>query len=675
MSRKKREPSCELQSDNARLRARVAELEASLEDERTERERRLQENAAHETLERQISNQARDLERVLHIARDAFVMFDAAGRLLRVNPAASALLGYTEEELLGLCLADVETVENREEIERHLDKIRREGADFFLTRLSRKDGTPVDVEVSVHLLESEEGTFFSFWHDVTDRLKFEKELHEREERWLRALESNGMGVWDWRVDSGEVYYSQRLKTMLGYTEEDQFPNRIVTWEKLVHPDDRAAIERDLLDHLSGRADHYQNEHRLRCKDGSYRWILDYGQVIEWSAEGRPLRAIGTHTDITDRKQIESALTDRTQKLEAFFALSPDGILSLDREDCIRLANPAFGRLTGIDRETLVGQSVSRLDALLAERTEDPNPFPGILAYFSPKPPATDKRGTRKLLKLRGNAQRIIEIFGMCGQTESVGKLLYFCDVTHEVEVDRMKSEFLSSAAHELRTPMSSVLGFAELLLHQDFDEETRRDLLETIHRQTELLVQIINELLDLARIESRRGKDFVYAPLDVVRLIRETVADLGIDRGVWPFALDLPAGGLKIRGDASKLRQALTNVLGNAWKYSPAGGPIEIGLSCRPGSQADELGIRVRDCGIGMTPEQTARVFERFYRANAGGPIPGTGLGMSIVKEIVDLHGGDVEVSSEYGQGTEVTLWLPVASEPEDGGRQESAGQ
>ncbi|BBL77128.1 ATP-binding protein [Methylomagnum ishizawai] len=235
------------------------------------------------------------------------------------------------------------------------------------------------------------------------------------------------------------------------------------------------------------------------------------------------------------------------------------------------------------------------------------------------------------------------------------------DITERMEVDRMKSDFLSTAAHELRTPLASIYGFSELLLSaEDFDPESRREMLQIIFRQSKLISALVNELLDLARIEARRGKDFVFASLDPRELLRETVSatDPECAQGRCPVRLDWPDGDIRVRGDANKLRQALTNVLSNAYKYSPGGGGIDIVV--RRG--AGEIGIEIADHGIGMAPEQVARVCERFYRADSSGAIPGTGLGMSIVKEIVTLHRGRLDIRSQPGAGTQVAIWLPDAT-------------
>jgi signal transduction histidine kinase len=209
--------------------------------------------------------------------------------------------------------------------------------------------------------------------------------------------------------------------------------------------------------------------------------------------------------------------------------------------------------------------------------------------------------------------------------------------------------------------MASIYGYSELLMTQDFDDEARKELLETIFRQSELMASIINELLDLARIESRRGKDFVIERLDLKDLVTTTVVGYKPPpkRSAPQFAGS--ATPMLIDADRRKMQQAILNIVSNAYKYSPDGGTVEIVLSVSNDDGSHRVGVTVSDSGIGMTPEQLERVCERFYRADTSGKIPGTGLGMSIVKEIIELHGGEVRIASIPGKGTSATLWLPAA--------------
>jgi signal transduction histidine kinase len=213
--------------------------------------------------------------------------------------------------------------------------------------------------------------------------------------------------------------------------------------------------------------------------------------------------------------------------------------------------------------------------------------------------------------------------------------------------------------------MASIYGFTELLLTRKMSDEKRHDLLSIIRRQSELMVSIINELLDLVRIDDRRGQDFDFAALDLGAVVREVTSDFGVPAGQQAAELDLPDLPCTIRADRKKLMQAVRNILSNAYKYSPSGGQVSIGLVRGGSDVADRIGVRVTDHGIGMTPQQAARVCERFYRADVSGSIPGTGLGMSIVKEIIALHGGEMQIDSELGRGTTVTLWLPLAAAAE----------
>ena len=216
-------------------------------------------------------------------------------------------------------------------------------------------------------------------------------------------------------------------------------------------------------------------------------------------------------------------------------------------------------------------------------------------------------------------------------------------------------EFIAKAAHELRTPMTSLYGFAALLKTRRYDPEAVRDLVETIHDQAGQLVQISNELLDLSRIEARGAQAFVFETQPLAPLLRRAAAGhatLGDARRVQlDIEPDLPA----LRLDRVKIGQALANLLSNAYKFSAPGTPVTL----RAFREGARVGIRVTDLGIGMSAEELGHLFERFWRADRASEIPGSGLGMALAREIVQFHGGTIEVHSAPGEGTAVTLWLP----------------
>jgi signal transduction histidine kinase len=243
----------------------------------------------------------------------------------------------------------------------------------------------------------------------------------------------------------------------------------------------------------------------------------------------------------------------------------------------------------------------------------------------------------------------------------MSQVLYLRDVTREAEIDRMKSQFLEMAAHELRTPLTSVLGYAEVLLAQEFDAETQREMLGTIYRQSQVVTSIINELLDLVRIDAQRGQDFTVETMALSEVVAGAVAAYKPAGGRESPVMQPGDSRLHISGDRRKLGQVITNLISNAYKYSPGGGAVSIGYPVASKGGRRLLGVQIRDHGIGMSAKQQARCFERFYRADASGNIPGTGLGLCIVKEIMDLHGGRIDLESTPDQGTTITVWLPEA--------------
>jgi signal transduction histidine kinase len=240
-------------------------------------------------------------------------------------------------------------------------------------------------------------------------------------------------------------------------------------------------------------------------------------------------------------------------------------------------------------------------------------------------------------------------------------VFYLRDVTRETEVDRMKSEFLAAAAHELRTPMVSIFGFTELLLKRKFSEERQADMLQTIHRQSGLLVKMINELLDLARIEAKGVSDLQLQACSLEELVHNSVKGLmrlDTDRQVRMGVVQ----AVDVWIDPEKMQLAMNNLLSNAFKYSPQGG--EVSLATRLSSVEGKrfAVIDIQDHGIGLSPAQLERVFERFYRADTSGNIPGTGLGLSLVKQVAEMHQGRIQLSSKLGLGTTASLWIPIAT-------------
>ncbi|MEK8032737.1 ATP-binding protein [Ideonella sp. DXS29W] len=421
-------------------------------------------------------------------------------------------------------------------------------------------------------------------------------------------------------------------------------------------------------------------HVLACRDVSEQHALDLRLQDELRSRRSALTALRgvlegllpqfnspqreASDDIEAISRMISQLVHRVQEhsdqLSAIFALSPDGFVSFDERMAVSYVSPAFTRLTGLDASEVLAlyehEFARLLNARCLGRRAQVLDFEQL--RVEEKEGARPER-RRRLIDIERPTRRTLEVALRPGDAGKISQVLHLRDVTLESEVDQMKSEFLSTAAHELRTPMASIYGFSELMMHRRLSAERQQEVISTIYRQTGLMISIVNELLDLARIEARRGKDFVIESLDLCELVRDVVRDFKPPNEREAPGMQLPASPLMARVDRSKFSQALGNVLSNAYKYSPEGGAVDLHVEVD--EVAGRAGLVVRDHGIGMTQEQLARVCERFFRADTSGNIPGTGLGMSIVKEIVELLGGSLSLASEPGRGTEVTLWLPLA--------------
>ncbi|MFC3834108.1 PAS domain S-box protein [Deinococcus rufus] len=353
-------------------------------------------------------------------------------------------------------------------------------------------------------------------------------------------------------------------------------------------------------------------------------------------------------DITQRRAAETRLRERTTQLDSIFTVSPDGFVTFGAAGRVVDVNPAFLALTGTALDDVLGLDLPDFERLLRERSDAARPgvagMPDALQLARPERRVI-KRATRPMRAANGDL---------------LGQVMYFRDITHEAEVSAMKSQFMSTAAHELRTPMTSIYGFTELLLTRRLDEATTRDLLETIHRQAGRLIGLLGELLDLARIEARAGQDFDISAQPLRPLI-EGAADAFTPAGHrHRLHVQVPATLPPVPLDPAKFHQALGNLISNAFKYTPGGGSVTIRAALDP-QDPGHARILVEDHGIGMTPEHARRAFERFYRADDSGSIPGTGLGLSLVQEIMHGHGGDVTLHSVPGQGTTVILTFPLA--------------
>lgn len=367
-------------------------------------------------------------------------------------------------------------------------------------------------------------------------------------------------------------------------------------------------------------------------------------VTETVIDGAPV-FVAVARDLSDLLRQRSELAVIATEIEAVLNVSPSGIALFDSDGQLRHVNSVFKDLMDC-HQIPEGCSLATLDlrtTSLAGKTGICQP----VAHLLPS--------GRDVVVLE--EPRHVVLRRTVKSLPDGGVVIYVYDITEVHDVDRMKTEFLSAAAHELRTPMASIHGYSELMIKREFDADTRREMLETIHRQSSAMVSLVNELLDLARIEARGGKDFRINPVELPPMLQSVCAEF---EGQRTIALVSASALPKVWADKEKLRLVMVNLLSNAVKYSPPGSPVDLRISKATEGYVE---IYVEDRGIGMTPDQIERVFDRFYRADPNGPVTGSGLGMALVKEIIDIHRGVVSVTPRPGGGLRVRVSLPAVND------------
>lgn len=380
------------------------------------------------------------------------------------------------------------------------------------------------------------------------------------------------------------------------------------------------------------------------------------------------RFIAVQTDITRQVNYIRTIKANQEDMDALFSLSPDGIVVLGSEGVISHVNDGFIKLTGITREALQGATEQVLDKLLRAQCSRPEEYQSHDEYAaqfnSAIPTYTELDGIPKDFKFQIETpqQLIIERSCIESNQKRISRVLYFKDVTQKVILENMKSEFITTAAHELRTPMSVILGYSELLKMRAFQPEMQTEMIDAIHSKSAMVASLLDDLLDVAVIEYRAEKILKLEKHVFNQFIQSIVDTFMYPNNPNRVGLAALPEVPDFYFDAQRLERAIGNCLTNAYKFSDQMAEVKMRVSLIQ-STTPEVAIAVIDQGIGMTPEQVSRVFEKFYRADKSGHIPGTGLGMVLVKDIMEAHGGRVTVESEFGKGTTVTLYLPIRNQ------------
>ncbi|MBI2203548.1 MAG: PAS domain S-box protein [Candidatus Rokubacteria bacterium] len=501
-----------------------------------------------------------------------------------------------------------------------------------------------------------------------DNARLHRETEKAEQRLRLALEAGRMGTWEWTIATGALTWSSSLEAIHAFAP-GTFPGTFEAFRSEIHAEDRDRVLRAIAAAVEDRRDH-RVEYRIVRRDGAVRWVEGRGQLFS-DADGQPERMLGICTDVTERKQTE-------ERFRLAVEAAPTAMVMVDQRGTIRLVNALAEPLFGYTRPELLGQSIERL--VPPRLRGGHSGYRG--AFFSdPRQRAMGKG--RELYALRKDGTEVPVEIGL-SPLETADGLFVLAAVTdiaarkqaeHEraellmreqaarqaaEAANRTKDQFLAVLSHELRQPLNTMLGWLSVLRHQRVDPMQQERALDAVERNTRAQARMIDDLLDIARIEA--GKvTLERRAVSLGPLVAEIVESLQHEARAKALTLgtQLDPTARFVFADVDRLRQVLMNLLSNAIKYSPSGGHVQVRLTAEDGV----VRIVVSDAGVGIEPDLLPHVFERFRQADAGsaGPRGGLGLGLAIVREILEMHGGAVEAQSDgRGRGATFTITLPM---------------
>jgi PAS domain S-box-containing protein len=345
------------------------------------------------------------------------------------------------------------------------------------------------------------------------------------------------------------------------------------------------------------------------------------------------------------------------RVRAVMDATSEGILLIGRDGVMGYHNRRFLDLFGLEAEQIDGQPLASLEGPVNRIFDAPDEFRRSILQAAKRP----GEDTRFLTKQHYPEVRDLEVSAAPvtdREGRDLGRLHAFRDVTRERELDRMKDEFVSLVSHELRTPLTSIKGYVDLLIDGDAGEvtEEQKEFLEIVKNNSDRLVLLVNDLLDVSRIEAGRI-NLRMQPVDLAGCIDEVATSLRplMEQKRQSLKLEVSADLPQVRADRDRVVQIMTNLLSNAHKYTLEGGAVTV----RAQASEDEVQVEVSDTGVGMTADERDKLFTKFFRAQnpATQNVSGTGLGLNIVKSLVEKQGGRIWVTSEPMEGS--TLYSP----------------
>lgn len=604
-------------------------------------------------------------------AIDAIITIDAHGQIIAYNPAARTVFGFSHDEAIGQNVAMLMPEVFRSPHNNYLQPALTEQQSTVIGHArtlegQHKDGHCFPIRLSLSEMSiNGQPQFTAIIQDISELKSAEITLRENEKRLHFSQDFAAIGSWDWDLQTDALYWTEQIPPLFGYPKgelETSYENFI----SAVHLDDRLAVE-DAVTACICRDIPYDIEHRVVWPDNSVHWLHERGHVVR-DEHGKPLRMLGVISDITEAKLTQLALRESEARFRDIAESMSDWIWELDAQGRYTYCAGHVEDIMGYRPDEIIGRTPFDLMPV-GEARIMATVFADISKYRRPIKNLENwnltKDGRRICLLTNG-------VPLLNGEGELIGYRGVDKDITQRKQVEaalieakeaaeqanRAKSEFLSNMSHELRTPLNAILGFTQLF---GFDENLTSDQQANLHeisRAGEHLLELVNEILDLAKIESGR-LELNMVPIPVAEILEECQAisqSLAEEHGI---TLDFaPGSGASVQADRMRLKQVLLNLISNGIKYNRPGGLVSVKIGA---SSPGQLRLSVCDTGRGILPEKQSELFQPFSRLGLGhSDIEGTGIGLVITKSLVEAMGGTIGVDSSPGEGSE--FWIELAA-------------
>jgi PAS domain S-box-containing protein len=601
-------------------------------------------------------------------SHDAILLLDLEGYCIGCNQAAFELLQYGAGDLIGCHYSDVNYLQSYDDAALiHQRLLAGEDLPSYEQTFIRKDGSIVYCEVSTALVRDDEGKPLHIQHIIHDVTRTRQLLDSLEEsryfidQVARAVPDT-IYVMDFETRQ-TLYTNRSLGSTLGYEQMDLNEQNLLA---TIHPDDlaRNLMGNDRLQGLGDETSAVETQFRIRHSKGFYEWINIRELVFKRDQAGNVKQVIGVAQKFTRRKIAEDALKLNQRAVEA----SPVGIVITDATDPqmpILYINPAFSFITGYSEEETLGRNCRFLQG-----TDRDQPALTELrqAIREDRECTVVLRNYRRNGELFWNELRISPIYDP--QNKLINYVGIMVDITETIhtrqqleqalavaqDANQFKNYFLSMASHEFRTPITVIRSSTQTLrdYYERMDADQRRKRFENIDAQITRISFMLDDVLTLGKLDSPNVQ-VNREEFEFNEWLRTFIDDFMLTKPTHEILTSYTVP-ITVTADKQLIRQIVSNLITNAIKYSPDVDLVELSVE----RHADSIRLIVRDHGIGIPARDLGKLFREFQRASNVGDIPGTGLGLAIVKRAINLHHGSISIDSRVGQGTEITVDLPI---------------